>query len=141
MTAKRKSLAEDVAQFRTLARPEGILLVRHDEEATRVLAAWLSYPAEWKRPARPRPATRARLLEWLWSGITIDWFDLAARSGVSPFVVNEKFFLLAANHLVFPDGTCAPIARALIDQKTRDLLVSLGGSLRPDGPIGEEKKA
>jgi len=69
------------------------------------MAAWSTMPVPtWFPPDHAQPTDERQLWEWLWFTVEPDFDDLATRAGVTPITAKNKFLMLKAARLIYPDG-------------------------------------
>lgn len=99
----------------------------NDAKLLSVVSAWPSVARkEWTRPREAEPIGPSfEHWRWLWRGVTVDEEALAAASGLQPIVAAEKLRQAIALASIFPDGSLATWAQALIKAKVKEALVEL----------------
>ena len=90
------------------------VVVLGDREAQKILAAWSTMPSSWRLPAGAPPENERVLWDWVCTGSVVNWNELAQRSGVAVAKVPKIFEVLRSNRLVYPDGTIAAFAAAVL---------------------------
>lgn len=135
------TLKDLVLYFRS--REDGVLLgavqMINDQEAQRVVAAWMNFPVAWKAPKSKQPETDDReLWDWMWKGAEYDMNDLAERSGVDRFRIKGVMVRLIAARLIFPDGSIAGTASGVL--KTEVFRATAAKLPKPKPAPKDEKK-
>lgn len=105
----------DLDAFKTTEPSETLFLVSDDAQAKKLLSVW---PYLWKHapsyPKGPPPEDMNERWLWLWSLVQPDFEAMAERSGLPKYAVKEKFEVLKAGRLVYPDGTVSQWATRML---------------------------
>ena len=76
-----------------------------DKDSHKVLSTWSMMPSTWSHPRTPAPKDKRALWDWVWEGVSIDWFEFSVRAGITVSRLQRLFAPLRANRLVYPDGS------------------------------------
>jgi hypothetical protein len=109
MADKRKTWADVAAEAAAERQDDRALVLLEDPIALRVAVAWSRIPIS--RPARPGQDP--------WDGVTWDRSVLAAAARVDSDEARNAVVGLRALRLIFPDGSTAPVVRAIAAAKIK----------------------
>ncbi len=137
---------EDVlAVFRALEANEDAIPILGNDDAMKVLAAWMKTDQAWQKPRRKQPVITAtnHNLAWQWvvSGWTLDVDGVARGANVSPRVAAYQLEVLVSNRLIYPDGSISKGARAAMSiHVAQKLGIKQQKPRQPKEPKADEKK-
>lgn len=131
---------ESLAYFRTaetLMAHTAVFLVGC-RRSQKILAAFTTLPVSWEQPNESPPLDisrvksgdalthqeAGRLWDWLWEGVAVDFDLLCERTDLERAEVEQKFEVLRASRLVYPDGSAAGMATGV-------LRAAVGKAIRP----------
>ena len=117
----RKQDAEALKSRKAFAR----FVHLQDARARRLASAWSNYPTPWTRPTNKLVVDRGstwkrrttRAVRWAWQGNAIDFDELAAAAGLLIVECYRYWKVLAANRLIYPDGTLSPVTEDYLSRK------------------------
>lgn len=116
----KRELAELLKDYRA-GEVLGTAIVADDPIALKLLAAFTLAPLPaWKKPRKRRPSDPRDLWLWLWTGFAggpeepVFLETLARRAAVPAQAAYNRWPSLMSSRLVFPDGTIASDATALV---------------------------
>lgn len=89
---------------------ETAIVLVGDPRAKKIVGAWMTYPAKWKANGGRIPNGEDDKWEWAWKGSHLPEEDelvksLSEASGVPYYVAIDKWRMVKAARLVYPDGT------------------------------------
>lgn len=89
-----------------------MLLVAGDHEAKKIICAWQFCPIRTRRQL-PDLEGKSDAEAWdaLWRCVRFDLADLAARAGLPPGIVRQKFEMIRSARLILPDGSISKTAK------------------------------
>ncbi len=114
--APKATLAQLLEPFRTAEGSMAHTAVVLDEQRDlmRLCAAWTTMVVRWTYPPGAVPDSEAARWDWIWNGVDFEVGALAKRSGIMENKLLDRFEILRAARLVYPDGTVANVAKLIM---------------------------
>ena len=130
---KKDRWLETLEQFRSVERPECVLLVSGTPSLVRILVAWMNMPVGRRKRLTPLPENGEARWEWLWRNAS---YSVAELARCLPFPDNEpdrKLHALIANKVLYPDGTINGYVARFLRTRIVKTLSCTGQKLRKAG--------
>ena len=109
-------LQDLLKQFKSSENTQSVHLLKGDDVAIKVLAAWPKLPLIIQEPMviGTVPQHRANIWKYAWRFRKIDYRTLEDVTGVEKSVLKDKVALLVAHQLIYPDGSLSRAAEAFV---------------------------
>ncbi len=98
---------------------ESAVVLIDDREAQKLVAYWPRDGSTWNISPLKMPKEPNEIWRWLWNGIHVNMDELALCSGVPRNLILQKYSLLQANRLIYPDHTVSGWAQKILQAEVK----------------------
>lgn len=108
-------MQDELERFKAAESVDATVLIIDDPAAQRVIVAWQFCSVEiLEMDADLKDLSEVDRWDALWKAVRFDRDKLAARSGLARVVADQRFEMVRAARLIYPDGTVNRLALQVI---------------------------
>jgi hypothetical protein len=119
---KKDLWAARLSEVKCQEKPETVLILAGNAELTRIAVVWQETPVvRKKRLSACKGDDAVHVWRWLWENASFAKDEFLQRLSVSPDKADRMFQSLAANRVLYPDGTVNSFVQRYLQQRVLNL--------------------